>query len=62
MLFPQMWDVIEDPILVMPIRRRLRHITARELRYMAENLETFPGRRKEAYRLRRQVDRFEARP
>jgi hypothetical protein len=63
----QMWDVIEDPILVMPLRRRLRQIAARELRYMAENHEGIPGPKqsrhvREAYRLRRQADRFGARP
>jgi hypothetical protein len=62
-----MWDVIEDPILVMRIRRKVRRIVARELRYMAENYETMPGRKqsahiRQAWQFRRQADRFEARP
>ena len=62
-----MWDVIDDPIVVMRIRRQICHIMARELRYMAENYETMPGPKKSAHmrqagRFRRQADRFEARP
>jgi len=43
--------------------REIRRIAARELRYYAENYETMPGRPRlrEAYRLRRQANRFETR-
>ena len=43
-LFIAMWEAIEDPMLVVRIRRRIRNVVARELRYMAENYETMPGR------------------
>lgn len=58
-LFIAMWEAIEDPILVVRIRHRIRNVVARELRYMAENYETMPGR---AWHYGQQARRFEARP
>ena len=62
-----MWETIEDPILVVRIRRQIRNVVARELRYMAENYETMPGRKqsdqlRQAWHYRQQARRFEARP
>ena len=66
-LFIAMWEAIEDPILVVRIRRRIRNVVARELRYMAGNYETMPGRKqsdhlRQAWHYRQQARRFEARP
>jgi len=57
----------EDPILVVRIRRWIRNVVASELRYMAENYETMPGRKqsdhlRQAWHYRQQARRFEARP
>ena len=66
-LFIAMWEAIEDPILVVRIRRRIRNVVARELRYMAGNYETMSGRKQSdhlgrAWHYRQQARRFEARP
>jgi hypothetical protein len=63
----RLFIAIEDPILVVRIRRRFRNVVARELRYMAENYETTPGRKqsdhlRQAWHYRQQARRFEARP
>jgi hypothetical protein len=63
----RLFIAIEDPILVVRIRRRFRNVMARELRSMAEKYETMPGRKqsdhlRQAWHYRRQARRFEARP
>jgi hypothetical protein len=63
----RLFIAIEDPILVVRIRRRFRNVVARELRYMAQNYETMPGRKqsdhlRQAWHYRQQARRLEARP
>jgi hypothetical protein len=50
----------DDPAEFERLAGKIRSRVAQELRFEAENYETFPGSAREAYKLRRQADRYEA--
>jgi hypothetical protein len=58
-LFVEMCEAVDDPSRVVQLAARVRRRVVQELRWEAESAESARAWR-DAYKLRRQADRFEA--